>query len=147
MIGNRAFIVDQANAGDDRVLASGKQAQHRARVNCIGWLFQDAIIDHHDRVRAQHDLARPRRGGSGFFEGQPARILNGGFLRLSNFLDRPRTDRKLETRDRQQFAAAWGFGRKDKFWHVDRYSISRAKIETPPLDYGTRRSPAYKIEI
>ena len=123
MIGNRAVIMNQANAGDDRVLSPRKQAQHRARVSRIGGLLKNPIIDHHNSVRAQHDLARPGRSGSGFLESEPAGVLDGSFPRLPNFLDRPCSDRKLETRDRQQFAAARGFGSKDQRGHESRYTI------------------------
>ena len=123
VIGDSAAVVHQADAGDHGVLASGQQAQHGARLLLVIRFSENPIVHHHDGVGAQHDLIRLRRGGSGLFEGQPAGVVDRGLTRLSNFRNRPRTDRKLETRKREQFAAARGLGSKNELRHCVRYTI------------------------
>ena len=74
-------------------------------------------------VGAQHDLIRPRRRGSGFFESEAAGVVDRELARLSDFVYRPRAHRKLETRKREQFAAAWRFGSENERGHESRYTI------------------------
>ena len=48
---------NEANAGNDLMSSSGKQAQHAQRVCFIAGLAENLALDDNDRVRAQNELA------------------------------------------------------------------------------------------
>ena len=101
-----AAAMTQANAGDDGVLAAGKQAQHGAGVIRVRGFFENLIVDDDDGVGAQHDFAGALPGRFRLGARQAPHVIDGAFARATHFFHRLRAHREMESGDGQQFAAA-----------------------------------------
>ena len=87
MIDDDAAVVQQADAGDDGVIASGEQAQHGAGVGGVIRLFQNLVIDYYCSVGAQDDFTGTFPGGFGFGAGEAADVGDGIFGGGAHFFD------------------------------------------------------------
>ena len=103
-----AVVVQQTDAGDDGVVASGKQAQHGVGIGSVGGFLEYVVIDDYGGVCAQDDFAGALPGGFGFGARQAADIVDGGFTRTADFFDGFYAHGETESGYRQQFAAAGG---------------------------------------
>ncbi len=96
----------QTDAGDDGVLAAGKQAQHGAGVIRIHRFFENLVVDDDDGVRAQHDFIGAFPGGFGLGARQTPHVVDGAFARSAHFFHGFHAHREMESGDGQQLAAA-----------------------------------------
>jgi hypothetical protein len=98
--------MSETDAGDNGVFAARKQKEHGAGVVCVRWFFENVVIDGDGGVGAQHDFIGALPGGFGFGVRQATDVVDGGFVRSTEFFNRFCANGETESRNLQQLAPA-----------------------------------------
>ena len=108
----------RAHPGDDLVRASRQQAQHARGVVGVRRLFEQMLVDHDDRISAQHDcIGMSRQHGSCLIARQPLRVVDRSFAGKRLFVNVSGIDLERNAGIAQKFGATRRGGGENEWAH------------------------------